>query len=167
MEEKEIILPSNDKIDELEAAMMEYPPADCDLFHSFTPGLYIRTLVMPAGSLITSMKHKTTHPFYVLYGKASVFSDNDGVQIIEAPYDGITTKGTCRVLYIHEKMIWTTHHPLSIVTGEEDSLSQEDRDKAIDVIEDLVFERRENAIIGGSLKNNVFVPSVKEIEEPV
>jgi hypothetical protein len=40
-----------------------------------------------------------------------VFSENDGLQMIEAPFTGITKPGTRRVLLIVEDTIWTTFHP--------------------------------------------------------
>ena len=78
--------------------------------HTFTPGLYIRELFMPAGAFLTSKTHLTTHPYVVSQGVASVYSDEDGPTLILAPYTGITRAGTKRMLYIHEDTIWTTFH---------------------------------------------------------
>src|SRR5215203_343695 len=91
------------RIDELEQVLVNnFPAVDCPLTHRFTPGMYIREIFMPKGSTVTSLIHKTTHPFFVLKGKVSVYSENDGQQLIEAPFVGITTPNTRRVLYIHE-----------------------------------------------------------------
>lgn len=99
-----------DKIDELELAMQSLPPVECPLLHLRTPGMYTRQIFMPAGSLVTSKIHRTTHPFVVSLGKVSVYSENNGEEILEAPYTGITTPGTRRVLYCHTDVIWTTFH---------------------------------------------------------
>ncbi|MCK5602185.1 hypothetical protein KAR91_09960 [Candidatus Pacearchaeota archaeon] len=87
----------------------------CPLVHSYGDGCYIRQIFMPKGTLITSKIHKVTHPYFVMTGKASVATEN-GVEIIQAPYQGITRAGTKRALYIHEDMIWITVH----VTNETD-----------------------------------------------
>jgi hypothetical protein len=81
----------------------------CPLVHSFGDGCYIRQIFMPKGTLIVSKIHKVTHPYFVMTGKASVATEN-GVEVIKAPYHGITQAGTKRVLYIHEDMVWITVH---------------------------------------------------------
>jgi len=81
----------------------------CPLKHSYGDGCYIREIFMPKGTLIISKIHKKTHPYFVMTGKASVVTE-DGVEIIEAPHQGMTQAGTKRALYIHEDMIWTTVH---------------------------------------------------------
>lgn len=87
----------------------------CPLVHSFGDGCYIRQIFMPKGTLITSKIHKITHPYFVMTGKASVATEN-GVELIQAPYQGMTQAGTKRALFIHEDMVWITVH----VTNETD-----------------------------------------------
>lgn len=143
-----------DKIDELEAAMMEYEPVDCKLNHKFFPGMYVREILMPAGSLVTSMIHKTTHPYFVMQGKVSVISENFGEQYIQAPFTGTTLPNTRRVLYIHENCAWITCHPTNIQPKDD---SPEALMEAVALIEDEILEKRENPIIGGMIKNNVLI----------
>ena len=81
----------------------------CPLKHSYGDGCYVREIFMPKGTLIVSKIHKKEHPFFVLKGKADVLTE-DGVQTIEAPYQGMTPVGTKRALYIHEDMVWITVH---------------------------------------------------------
>jgi hypothetical protein len=88
----------------------------CPLVHSHGDGCYIRQIFMPKGTLITSKIHKVTHPYFVMTGRASVATEN-GVETIQAPYQGMTRAGTKRALYIHEDMIWITVH----VTDETDT----------------------------------------------
>lgn len=97
-------------VDELESAMTDIPPVECPVNHVFTKGLYTRTIFMPAGTLIVSKLHKTQHPYFVLKGKATVWTETNGVVEIEAPFVGITEPGTRRVLYIHSDCIWATAH---------------------------------------------------------
>lgn len=81
----------------------------CPLKHSFGDGIYVREIFMPAGTVVISKIHKFTHPYFVLKGKVSVATE-DGVVLIEAPYQGMTKAGTKRALYIHEDCIWITVH---------------------------------------------------------
>ena len=79
------------------------------LRHLFGDGLYCREITMPAGMLLTSKIHKTTHPYFVMTGDVSVLTDEGPIRI-KAPYFGITQAGTKRVLYVHEETIWITVH---------------------------------------------------------
>lgn len=101
-------------LDQIEVFISEaaktHPMQDV-LTHRFTPGLYIREIFMPAGSMLTSKIHKTEHPYVISSGVVSVWSENDGFQKITGPYTGITKPGTRRLLYIHEDTTWTTFHP--------------------------------------------------------
>lgn len=102
-------------IDALEAGLAQFPAAEMPVVHRFTPGLYIREIHIPAGTLLTSMEHKTRHPFVISKGRIGVRSGTEEI-IYEAPYTGITEPGTRRVLYAFEDTIWTTFH----VTGHTD-----------------------------------------------
>jgi hypothetical protein len=138
-------------IDEAEAILVQLPKVECPLKHSFTPGLYIREIFMPAGTLLTSKIHKTEHPFIVSKGKLNVFLDGE-MQYIEAPYRGVTKPGTRRVIYILESTIWTTFHPLPYITGEENNLSDEDIKRITDSIESEIIEFHDNPLLDEETK---------------
>lgn len=149
----------NDRIDEFEAALLEnFPTVDCPVRHRFTPGLYIREIFMPAGVTVTSMQHKYTHPYFVLQGKISVYSENDGVQEIEAPHWGITYPGTRRILQVHENSVWITTHPTEIKPKD---ASEESIQEAVDLICAEIIEQRENKLLGGVLRNNEVPTKIK------
>lgn len=99
------------RINAMEAIIARCEQVEFEVKHVFTPGLYARTIFMPAGSVLTSKIHKTEHPFVVSKGCAKVFSETSGVIEVRAPYMGITKPGTRRVLEIVEDCIWTTFHP--------------------------------------------------------
>lgn len=99
----------HNKIDELEAALIQGEEPDCPLVHRFTKGLYIREVFMPAGSFLTTKIHKTEHPFIISKGKVNVMIGEE-VVTLEAPYFGITRPGTRRVIYVMEDCTWTTIH---------------------------------------------------------
>ena len=93
---------------------------DLPVTHHFTPGLYCREILMPAGSVLTSKVHNTEHPFVVSQGSCSVYNEETGESVlITAPHFGITLPGTRRLLFIHEDTIWTTFHPTNLTDVEE------------------------------------------------
>ena len=108
----------HDAIDKFEKALLQHAPVTCPLTHVFTPGLYMRKVEIPAGTILTSKIHKTEHQFVLLKGKVSVMVD-DVVQYLEAPYHGITKAGTRRVVLTHEPTIWITFHATDKNTPEE------------------------------------------------
>ena len=96
-------------VERLEYQLSQMPDGYFPTEHLFLPGMYLRKIFMPAGSLLTSMKHKTRHPFLIESGKLRVM-DQTGVVDYEAPVLGITEAGTKRVLYIYEDTTWVTFH---------------------------------------------------------
>ena len=86
--------------------------------HDFADGQYIRTIVMPKGLTGVSEIHAKNHPYFIMQGEVSVFSEK-GIQRIKAPYHGITEAGTQRLLYIHEECIWITIHRSDCLTPAE------------------------------------------------
>ena len=98
------------QVDNLEQKIMDMPPAECPVVHRFTPGLYIREILMPKGTLITSKIHLTEHPYVISKGVVDVFIEGVGWKKYAAPYTGITKPYTRRVLFIEEDTIWTTFH---------------------------------------------------------
>jgi hypothetical protein len=102
-------------IDRIEAEMGQHPTIDLPLEHYFPPGLYVRKILMPAETFVISMKHKTTHPFFILSGKVAVLKeDGNGGFEREALYCGgdmgITQPNTKRFLYNIEDTTWVTCH---------------------------------------------------------
>ena len=86
--------------------------------HNFADGQYIRQIVMPKNLLVSSKIHAKNHPFFIMKGEASIYSDK-GVERIKAPFHGITEAGTKRVLYIHEECTFITVHRTDCLTVDE------------------------------------------------
>lgn len=97
-------------IDKAEVVMAEMPRIECPVEHTFTPGIYIRMITMPRGSLISSKIHGVRHSFIITKGDVSVWSHGK-VSRYKAPYMGITEPGTKRLLFCHTDVEWVTHHP--------------------------------------------------------
>ena len=140
---------NDDRIDELEKAIVEnLDLIDCPLVHRFTDGMYIREIFMPMGAIVTSMIHKTNHPFTISKGKALVQIDGGEWEEFVAPYTGITQPGTRRVLYILEDCIWTTFHRIDGMKSDYNDLSDEEKVKIVENIEDKILEPHINLITG-------------------
>ena len=126
-------------IDEMEAAIAANGAAECPVVHRFTPGMYIREILIPAGTLGTSMEHRTEHPFVISQGTVYVMSENEGKVIYTAPHCGITKPGTRRVLYAETDVIWITFH----ATEETD----------VDKIGEAILEPHINPLVPDNLLN--------------
>jgi len=131
--------PAQARVDRIEDCLRKLPPVDCPLTHRFTPGLYIREIFMPKGTLLTSKIHKTEHPYVISKGRVSVWIDGVGVVQLSAPHCGITKPGTRRVIYVHEDCVWTTFH----ATNETDVAKIE---------KEILYERERPAVSGGETK---------------
>jgi hypothetical protein len=144
------------RIDDLESRMLESGQAiDLPLAHTFTPGVYRRTILMPAGTLATSLIHNTEHQYVIVAGSVSVYIPGVGVEHIRAPYFGITKPGTRRVLYVHEDCVWATYHP---TTPEEDAI--DDPADRVAAIGERIIERRE--LPGGMTMRDLYLAQLEE-----
>ena len=158
MEVAEVKKTMNEQIDELEVVILNSDKLfDCPLDHIFTPGLYSRTIIMPTTGLITSLYHKEEHQYIVSKGSALVKIGEDQWQRIEAPFRGITLAGTRRVLYIEEECIWTTFHATDVYPKDD---STEAFEEAIRLVEDQIFMKIENLLLGCMVKNNVLIKAI-------
>lgn len=99
----------NDKIEKVESELLKFEQIDCPLRHMFAPGVYVREITMPKGSVIIGHEHKTEHFNIVLKGSAKVVQD-DKIELIEAPCIFVSKAGVRKVLHILEEMIWATVH---------------------------------------------------------
>jgi hypothetical protein len=123
-----------DPLNQADIELLNYPPAECPLIHRFTPGMYIREIHMAKGTLLTTLLHLTTHPFFVLKGDVSVWYHDMPVQRYVAPYTGITQAGTRRMLFAHEDTVWTTCHVTDLTDPDEiaESITSQDFNPLID-----------------------------------
>lgn len=100
------------KIDAIEQEMEAHPESFFEIptKHIFTPGLYVRQVFMKKGRFITTRIHLTEHPYIVSFGRALIWTDDDGVIEFDGDHIGVTKPGARRLLYILEDMLWATCH---------------------------------------------------------
>jgi len=101
---------TDDKLDELALSLLHLPQVDCPLVHRFAPGVYLREILMPAGTFVIGHLHKTEHFNIVLRGRAIVMIDGETQEIV-GPCTFVSGPGVRKVLYIKEDMVWQTIHP--------------------------------------------------------
>jgi hypothetical protein len=129
------ILGTKEKMNVVEAFCASQPQIHLPLEHRFTSGMYIRTIHMPAGTVVTSRTHLTNHPFVVQSGVVDVYDEQGKRERLFAGHLGITKAGTRRVLMVHQDCIWSTFHATDktdpdeitkeITTSQNDRLPQE------------------------------------------
>lgn len=96
-------------VDAMEARMLQHPQIDVPVTHRFAPGVYLREVLMPAGSFIIGQRHKTKHFNIVSEGRVSVMLDGVVSQIV-APCTFVSEAGVRKVLFCHEDTRWATVH---------------------------------------------------------
>lgn len=105
-------------IDVMDCLLSRLPQAETVVGHVFTPGLYSRSLKVPAGTLATTKIHRTKHQWVLLRGSVSMWTEESGWNRIDAPAMGVTEAGTRRVGYVHEDAEWVTFHATEADTPE-------------------------------------------------
>ena len=103
---------------QLEEHLTMMPQVDCPVKHHFAPGLYMREIFMPAGSIVIGATHKTTHLNTVISGTVLVVADKINRRIT-GPDTFISKAGVRKTLYNETDVIWATYHPTDTTDIEE------------------------------------------------
>ncbi len=154
---------SDNVIDKFEKVITDnFPMVEAPLKHILTKDQYIREIFMPAytesedgellQTIVVSQIHKTEHPYFILQGVVSVFSENDGEQLLHAGDSGITKPNTRRVLYIHEDCKFVTVH--SRLPNE-----------TIDEIGERILEKHDNPLLSEEIKKKFLSLSRHGLED--
>lgn len=98
------------KLYELQAATAQIQPVECPLQHSFIDGVYVRTIFIPAGTVIVGKIHKHSHANILSKGEVSVMTEEGGVQRLVGPLTMTSPAGCKRAVYAHTDTTWTTIH---------------------------------------------------------
>jgi hypothetical protein len=81
----------------------------CPLKHSFSDGIYVREIFIPAGTVLVGKIHKHDHPNFLMSGIVDVVTEF-GSERIEAPKSMISKSGTKRVVHAITDTVWITVH---------------------------------------------------------
>jgi quercetin dioxygenase-like cupin family protein len=102
-------VPDRDQINRLQAEMVNMPQAEMTTEHLFSPGMYMRKVFRPAGTLIVGKVHKEPHFFLCAMGEIVAWTET-GMRTLRAG-DVIESKpGTKRVTLAVTDAIGITIH---------------------------------------------------------
>lgn len=105
----EHFVPSREQIDRLQAEMINMPQAELVTEHHFSPGMYMRKVFRPAGTVIVGKVHKEPHFFLCAMGEIAAWTEN-GMVTLKAG-DVVESKpGTKRVTMALTDAIGVTIH---------------------------------------------------------
>lgn len=110
------VSPAWQQINEAENVIARSQQVEMVLYHVFTPHLYTRSILIPAGTIATTRIHLHEHPFIISAGIVLVWSDEGRWERFQASHIGVTKAGTRRILYAETDVVWHTSH----VTDETD-----------------------------------------------
>jgi len=100
---------SKDQIDELHRHMLSMPQAELQTEHHFSPGMYMRKVFRPAGTLIVGKVHKAPHFFLCAAGEIIAWTE-DGMKHL-MPGDVVESQpGTKRVTLAVTDAVGITIH---------------------------------------------------------
>lgn len=109
----ESILALEDALNDVPAELHQEIPVE----HHFHDGMYIREIVIPAGTILTGRIHKYDHFDIMLSGDITV-STNDGVRRMEGFHILNGNRGKKRAGYAHSDTHWITVHRSPLMKGE-------------------------------------------------
>lgn len=93
---------------------LKTPQVDAPVFHFFSPGLCVREVHLPAGSIIIGHVQKFAHLNVFLKGRLRMIHPDGGVQDLVAPMMFTGTPGR-KVCYVVEDSIWQNIYPTESV----------------------------------------------------
>jgi hypothetical protein len=91
----------SNKVDALVREMSVLPQVDCPVQHFFGPSIYIREVVMPAGTVVVGKYHKEDHLCNMIEGRMIVVGEDGEQREVAAPSVFMAKKGR-KTAYIIE-----------------------------------------------------------------
>lgn len=93
----------------LEDALKAMDQVDLPLGHYQIPGVYVRAMMIPKGTVLTGKIHNHKCISIVAKGSISVAS-KDGMKRLDAGWIGVSEEGIKRAGYAHEDTVFITVH---------------------------------------------------------
>lgn len=94
----------------LQQATCDLPEVDCPLQHVYPPGLYLRTIFIPKGTVVVGKIHRHRHGNILSQGEVAVLTESGGLEQLRGPITGVSEPGTKRAVYALTDVVWTTIH---------------------------------------------------------
>lgn len=99
-----------EKIDTLEKEMLKLPQAEWTVNNHFGPGVYVREMVVPAGTIIVGHEHKHSHLNIMLKGRMKLLNQDGTYSDLVAPFMFVAGPGR-KAAYCVEEVVWLNIHP--------------------------------------------------------
>jgi hypothetical protein len=93
------------KVEAVLPQLREMPQVECTEKHYFGPGMYVKEVTMPAGSVIVGKPHKTEHLCVMLQGRMRLLKDDGSVVELVAPATFVGKPGR-KVAHIIETVVF-------------------------------------------------------------
>lgn len=97
------------QVQQLEDVIKAFPQVDLPLGHYLIPGVYVRAMMIPKGTVLTGKIHNHECVSIVAKGSITVQADEGPVRL-EAGWIGVSKAGIKRAGYAHEDTVFITIH---------------------------------------------------------
>lgn len=92
-------------VETAERELLSLPQVDCPVVHHFGPGVCIREVFMPAGTIAIGHRQKFDQLNIMIRGKVLIAKDDGTTEILTAPII-FTGKAGRKIGYVMEDMVW-------------------------------------------------------------
>lgn len=104
-----VSLPDVQIIDEIIRKVDKLPQMQCPVSNYFAPGIYVREMFIPAGTVAVGHKHLTEHICSIIHGKIAFLKMDHGVDYYEAPATFLAATGRKIVYAISDTIVQNVH----------------------------------------------------------
>ncbi len=94
----------------IQSVVAGLPPVALEIEHTFLPGVYARTVRIPAGTSMVGKIHKHPHISILSQGDVSTFSEQAGSERFTGPRVITSPAGMKRAIHAHTDVVWTVIH---------------------------------------------------------
>lgn len=95
------------RFEQIEKEMLSYPQVDIPVRHYFGPGVYVREITMPAGSLVLGAEHKGEQLNNLISGELDILDENNQVVRLTGPFTYLAKPGR-KMAYVVKTAVWQT-----------------------------------------------------------
>lgn len=94
-----------EQISQLEQHMLALPQAECPVVHHFGPGIYVREVTLPAGTLAIGHAQRFEHLNIMLTGAVAILKEDGTTEVLRAPMIFVGKPGR-KVGFVLETCVW-------------------------------------------------------------
>lgn len=94
-----------EQVSRLEEYMLALPQAECPVVHHFGPGIYVREVTLPAGTLAIGHAQRFEHLNIMLTGAVAILKDDGTTEVLRAPMIFVGKPGR-KVGFVIETCVW-------------------------------------------------------------